>query len=83
VLVVYDPAVCQPGEVYEVHRELFASLQSSFGLPVHPTLLMASEERAVEFIRRSGAVAFEVAVPLLIGRCLRNGLEGVDTVSDL
>lgn len=62
VLVVYDPLVCPPRHAYSFHRETVLDLEKYYHLPVHITLLMPSEESGTEFIKRTGAIEFAVAM---------------------
>lgn len=62
ILVVYDPFVCPPQDAYSFHRETVLDLKDYYRLPVHVTLLTSSEESGTEFIKRTGAIDFMVAV---------------------
>ena len=68
VLVVYDPLVCPPGDAYPFHSSAILDLKANFDIPVHITLLTSSEECGTEFIKRTGAVEYLVAVRRLAYR---------------
>jgi predicted nucleotidyltransferase len=59
ILVVYDPAECDPSRAYECHSSFISALKSYIGLPIDLTLLTKSEESQVGFIEREGCVALE------------------------
>lgn len=61
ILVVYDPEFCPPELAYTYHRSMVDDLAAVYGLPIHPTFLTRSEQRATDFIFRTSAVPYSEA----------------------
>ena len=59
ILIVYDPAICNPAQAYDLHLEFADNLERAVGLPVHLTLLAMEEERGCGFIADARAVPLE------------------------
>jgi len=60
VLAIYDPIACPPRIAYQEHRDMVFELEQYYGLPVHLTLLTRSEEVGTDFIKRTGAIEFDL-----------------------
>lgn len=72
VLVIYNPSACPPQAAYSFHKDAILDLEESFHLPIHLTLLTPSEESGTDFIKRTGAIEFAVAMSRFRWFCARS-----------
>lgn len=67
VIVIYDPQVCPPGEVWHRHAVLGEQLSVFFRVPVHMTMLSCIEEHTEQFAERVAAIPLAKAIALIDG----------------